>query len=158
MNDRYENDLATELDQELKSLPDLPAPATLATRVMKAVQARQARPWYRQAWDQWPVACQAAALVLLLAVFAGLCYAGWKLPQAQGFAAVRHQFGVWGGAITSVVNILGVLLGAIVAGARKLGPAFLVAGLLAFALAYALCVGLGTACVRLAYVRRQPWR
>jgi len=155
MNPDYENELAAGIDRELKALPELLAPQTLAVRVMRAIHERAARPWYRQSWQRWPAGWQAAAFVLLVAVFGGLCYAGWQLPRAEQVAVLCHHAGQWAGLFSSIANILRILLGALLAGVKKLGTGFLAAGLAAIALAYALCLGLGTACVRLAYARRQ---
>lgn len=73
-----------ELDKELKRLPDLPAPDALAARVMEAVKARRALPWYQRPYYTWPRWGQWAALLGLLALLGGLAaffYAGMPLGE-----------------------------------------------------------------------------
>ena len=87
MNANHDNELEAQIDRELKSLPLLAAPPTLAPRVMTLVASRAVAPWYRRAWQAWPVALQAASLVVLLAMFGGLCLAGWQASHAATVTA-----------------------------------------------------------------------
>jgi hypothetical protein len=154
MNSDYEKGLEGEIDRELKALPELPAPRTLAPRVLAAI-AQQARvPWYRQSWQGWPVPLQAAALVFLLAMFAGLCFAGWRLPQSGVFAAALRQIAGYLAGLGTIWNTVNVLVGAMALVVRNLGTGFLIAVLVDIGLGYALCVSLGTFYVRLAFARR----
>lgn len=154
MKSKYEHDLALEIDRELKNLPDLKAPATLALRVMRAVSQRQALPWYHLPWQDWPVALRVAALVLLSSLFGGLCVASWQLSRAAGMSATMQEIGGLFSGVANCWNILNVLLGAIVVVAKHLGTGFIVTCALIVGLGYALCLGLGTACVRLAFARK----
>jgi hypothetical protein len=65
--------------QTLRSLPDRRAPRTLESRVLAAIAARQARPWWRQSFGHWPLAVRAAFLVL-----------------ATGLAGAVVAFGIFG--------------------------------------------------------------
>ncbi len=47
------------------------APDTLLPRVMTAVRALTARPWYQRAWFTWPLGLQAASLAVLALVVGG---------------------------------------------------------------------------------------
>lgn len=152
MNPEYEKELAAEIDRELKGLPELSAPRTLAHRVMRAI-GRTALPWYRRSWQRWPLGLQAATLGLLLALFGALCYGGWKLPETSSFDAARHQVHGWTAGAAAVWNTLSVLLGAVILAVKNLSTGFLAAGLMAVAFAYALSLGLGKVCLRLASVR-----
>lgn len=58
------------VDRAVRRLPTPRAPSALLPRVIAATRARQ-RPWYARAWRTWPVAWQAASLVLLIGVVAG---------------------------------------------------------------------------------------
>ena|SRR5690348_8404216 len=155
MKSQYDNDdLEFEIDRELKQLPDLEAPATLVRRVMQAVRQRQALPWYHQPWQNWPVALRIAALVLLSSLFGGLCVASWQLSRAAGMSATMQEIGGLFSGLATFWNILNVLLGAIIVVAKHLGTGFMVICALIVGLGYGLCLGLGTACVRLAFARK----
>src|SRR5437764_13255978 len=82
--------LELQIDRQLKGLPELDAPAGLVPRVMAALAARAALPWYRQSWSQWPVAMRWSSFAALLALFGGLCYAGSALFENAG-ASIRHK-------------------------------------------------------------------
>jgi len=56
----------------LRELPAPRAPQTLLPRVMAAVQAWAARPWYERAWFTWPVQGQIAAVVILVLIAGGI--------------------------------------------------------------------------------------
>ncbi|MEI6392180.1 MAG: hypothetical protein WCT12_13885 [Verrucomicrobiota bacterium] len=150
----YEQELEAEIDRELKGLPDLPAPQTLASRVMLAIEGRPNVVWYRQPWHQWPSALQMGSLVVLLAFFGGLCFAGWRLAQGEAFIGATHTVGGWLSGVSALGNALSVLRGALAYAVKQLGTGFIVAALVAVAVGYAVCLGLGTICVRLACAHR----
>ena len=56
--------------------------------------------------------------------------------------------------MSALGNAVSVLLGAVTLAVKQLGTAFIVAALVAVAAGYAMCLGLGTVCVRLALARR----
>jgi hypothetical protein len=154
MNPDYEKRLEARIDRELKELGEWQAPATLASRVMRAVERRAALPWYRRSWQTWPVGLQWASLAALLAMAGGLCFGAWNLAHstagttgarevAQGFAGL--------GVFWRTLNVLG---GAAVLSVRHLGTGFIVGSVAVLLMAYAACVSLGTVYVRLAMARR----
>ena len=49
MNFESEKRLETQIDGQLKALPELMAPGTLILRVMRVIEMRLNLPWYRQA-------------------------------------------------------------------------------------------------------------
>jgi hypothetical protein len=63
-------DLEREVGLGLRSLPEVPAPASLLPRVMAAVHAWSVRPWYERAWFTWPIELQIASGAVLTALFA----------------------------------------------------------------------------------------
>jgi hypothetical protein len=154
MNHDYEQQLEAAIDRELKGLGELPAPATLVSRIMRVVEQRAARPWYRRAWQAWPVAWQAASLTALLVVFGAVCFGVAGVFQAASASAPAHQVGGWLASIGAVIKTLGVLAEAAVLAVRHLGMVVLIGCLVGLALAYAACLGLGTAWMRLALARR----
>ena len=154
MNTNHDNELEARIDRELKSLPPLAAPPTLAPRVMALVASRAAAPWYRRAWPMWPVSLQAASLVLLLAMFGGLCFAGWQVSHAASVTTAAQKVGGAFSVVSVVWRTLGVLGDSAAQVIRHLGTGF-VCALVAVGLAgYAMLLGLGSACYRLAYTRR----
>lgn len=154
MNPEYERKLETELDRVLKRLPELRAPRGLSPRVMAAIAVRQPLPWYRQPLPAWPLALRFAALVILFASFGALCLATFQLTRAAGFTNAMQELGETFSFLGSVWSVINILLGAVVLVIKHLGTGFMVGFCLAAALGYAVCIGLGTACIRLAYAKR----
>ena len=154
MNANHDSELERRLDRELKSLPLLAAPPTLAPRVLAAIGSRAASPWYRQPWQAWPVPTRAAALAVLALFFASLCLGVWRLPDTEGYlAASRHATG-WFSCLTTLWNALHAVLDALARAVHQLNRGILVGCLAAVALAWAICLGLGTVCLRFALARR----
>ncbi len=154
MKPDYENRLEAEIDRVLKELPELSAPASLQGRVLAAIERRAALPWYRQSWQMWPLSLRVASFVALLAPFAAICVAGWLVPQTGEYTTAAHTVGGWLSSVNALLNVVGVLLGAILAAVKQLGSTVLIACLVGLGLGYATCVGLGTFYVRLAMARR----
>lgn len=154
MNPHDDLDLETLIHRELKALPHLRAPRSLAPRVMAALEARQHVPWYRQAWQNWPMPLQAASLVALLVAFAGLCVGGWQIAHLPAVVSATNTAGNWFGALNAVWRSVGVLVNAIATVFSSLGPWVVLACVLALLAGYATCVGLGTMYVRFALARR----
>lgn len=154
MNPDYEQHLAAEIDRELKSLPDLPAPPTLAMRVMASIHSRQSVPWYRQSWQAWPMPVRVMSFLLLAGAFAGICVLAWRTPQLDTVVMIKQRLGD----VVSFANVLwdalNVVAGAALLAFRKLGTGLVVACVAAATFGYFMCIGLGTACVRLAFLRR----
>jgi hypothetical protein len=56
--------------------------------------------------------------------------------------------------VIALGNAVGAVLGAGLLAVKHFGTGFIVAALVALVLGYAMCLGLGTVCVRLAFARR----
>jgi len=149
----YEERLEKAIDRQLKVLPELSAPRTLALRVRVAIEAQTLSRRNRRSWENWPIHWQVLSLVFGLALFAGLCFVAWQLPHTTGYDATRHQVHGWTVAANTVWNTLTILLNALAAAIQKLGTGLIVGALAAVGLAYGVCVALGTVCVRLAWAR-----
>ena len=150
-----QHELENQIDRVLKRLPEVSAPRTLMPRVMAAVRARAALPWYRQSWQAWPMPLQVATIFVLVASFGGFFFATWELSRAAGFAAVRQEIGGMFSGVAVIGNVLGVLISALRLVVEKLGTAFIIGCLAAAALAYSIFIGLGTVYLRLAFSQRQ---
>ena len=57
-------DLEKFIHQTLRALPDRPAPRSLESRVLAAIDARAALPWWRQSFGQWPIAARCVFILL----------------------------------------------------------------------------------------------
>ena len=154
MNPEYEKQLEEAISRELKALPPLIAPATLISRVLGAIENRVALPWYRQSWPVWPLALRAASLLILLSMFGLLCFAGWKVSQAQSALAAMHAVAGWFSSASTLWNAMNALGAAAIVVANHLGTGFIIGCLVAAVIGYGLCVGLGTVYMRLALARR----
>ncbi len=73
------------IHRALRELPDRRAPRSLEGRVMAALAARQATPWWRSSFDRWPVAARGAFLLLA----GGLVVALMQLGSSAGLSADR---------------------------------------------------------------------
>jgi len=154
MNANHDCELEARIDRELKSLPPLAAPPTLALRIMARLAGRAVAPWYRRAWPAWPAGLQLASLAVLLAMFGGLCFAGWQLSHAASVSAAAQKVGGVVSIASAAWRTLGVLVDAVLQVVRHLGTGFICALVVMGLAGYALLVGLGSACYRLAYARR----
>ena len=154
MKNEHETKLGAEIDALLKGLPELRAPRTLLPRVMAALEARAASPWYRQSWQSWPASMRVVCLLVLISAFGGICLAGWKLPQADAYASTARVVGHWLATFGAVWGLFSTLLNTVAVMTRHLPGALLAGCLVSLGLAYGLCVGLGAAWMRLAWSRR----
>jgi len=154
MSLEYEKRLETEVDRELKKLPELRAPETLLLRVLRAIEARANLPWFKRAWQTWPTGLQAISFVVLACAFGGLCFAALQLSNAGSSLAAQKlsvPFAVLGalwGAVQAVLSAGSVAI-------KGLGSGFMTGCIVAALLGYALCVGLGAALFRLGFSLRE---
>ena len=154
MKSEYEKRLEGEIHRELSRLPEVIAPPTLVSRVMAALEKRLSLPWYRQSWQVWPLALRGVSLVILLALFGGLCFGAWKLANAETVATAMQRPLSWLSGFGAIWHVISLVLSSVVLAVKHLGTGVLVAGLVALAFGYAMCVGLGTVYLRLALSRR----
>lgn len=135
-------------------LGELSAPPALAGRVLRAISQRNVVPWYRSAWQSWPLGLQSAALVILLLLFVGICLGFVELSHVARVSPAGQQAGEWFAWFGVLCKTGGVLADALATAFRHIGTGVLIGCGLALLAAYVACVGLGTACVRLALARR----
>lgn len=154
MRDPYEKDLEDAIHRELRALPDLAAPRGFAERVLASVEHRASRPWYRSAWQAWPAPLRVASLAVMALAFGALCFGAWRLTHAPVALSASEQVSGWMSEAAGIWRVLSAIGNAVVLVIRNLGTGFLVGCLAAIGLGYATCVGLGSACVKLALARR----
>ena len=144
MNPNREYQLEAEIDRELKSLPEIPAPVTLIVRVMQAIARRQALPWFRRAWQTWPASLQMVSFVTLALLFAATCLGLW-----EGVALAIHKYGSVLSILTTLWTTITVLFGALVTAVNQLPRGVLIGCIAAVALGYTMCAAMGTFCFAL---------
>jgi len=155
MKPDYATALETKVDRALKQLPELSAPRTLWPRVQAELERQAARPWYRQPWATWPAPWRVISLTLLAALFAGMCWAGSLAShpsETNSLMQALYHGRASLGALWNVVQVLYETAGLLL---KQLGPWFVPGCLLILVLANALCLGLGTLCVRVAFARTE---
>jgi len=150
----YEKRLEAVVDRELKGLPELTAPQALMLRVTEAIEQRSISA-YRRPWPMWPLALQAASLLLLMVLFGGLCFASWKVSQVEGFTAAMQRPLEWISGLSSMWHAFTVVLASIALAVKQLHTGVLIGLFAALALGYAMCLGIGTVYVRLGMARPQ---
>ena len=154
MNPHNEQRLAAVIDRELKALPHLRAPDSLASRVMATIEQRRTLPWYRRAWQTWPMPLQAVSMLALLTVFVVLCFVSWHVVHTSAVASATSQVGGWFNLLCTVWKTVNVLVSAAGLAFKSLGSAVIIGTVVALLFGYAMCVAFGTVYARLAFAHR----
>ena len=82
-------DLEKMIHRTLRSLPDRRAPRTLESRVLAAIEAQHAQPWWQQSFTHWPLAARGAFLLLSGMVAAALIVMVFRSgPEANAVSAL----------------------------------------------------------------------
>lgn len=144
-------DLEKLIHQTLRALPDRAAPRSLEQRVLAAIAARQALPWWRQSFIHWPLAARGAfvvlSAVLAAAILAGYFRASGEVQSASLFAgplAAWARLQAFGGAMSDLGGVIW----------RSI-PSWWIYGAFAFAATmYAAFFGLGAAAYRTFFAQR----
>lgn len=147
MKPDYEKQLEARVRRELEALGELPAPPALANRIMQRLAERPAAPWYRRAWPTWPLGWRLASLTVLLGAFGGLCFGAWELNRT---VTTMEQTSSWFADAQALWRTVGVLGNVITTFAGNLSTGVIVTAFALLFAAGAACIGLGSACVRLA--------
>jgi len=139
------------IHQALRQLPELEAPKTLAPRVLAALQAQADRPWWQQAWWNWPLTAKAAFVAIALALVGLVGGGGWWVGHgvtnySQQVSERMAPFsGLWQ-SLPSLSTLWAALL-------NHTNQSLLIFAVIAAGAMYLLSVGLGTMCFRLALKR-----
>jgi hypothetical protein len=149
MSPEHEKQLELEIQRELKALPELPAPVTLAGRVMKALAQQRAAPWYCRPWMMWPVALRVVSLALLLAFSCGIWFGAMELWASPPVTVLVREMGRWFSGASALWRSFEMLVGILVGYATSLKPAVIAGVLAAVALAYGSFLLLTAGCLHL---------
>ena len=148
MPDPSDPGLENSVHQALKNLPPLPAPASLRSRVLATIEARQRTPWWQRSWWDWPASAK-TVFVLLAATLAALLHGGgWILfPQITDYservtAPLSSVASLW-----QILGDAGELPGSLWQNATH---PFLTSAIFAAAALYLICLLVGTAFFRFA--------
>lgn len=151
---RSPEELEKLIHETLRSLPERRAPRSLEARVMAAVAAREALPWWRQSYRAWPMAARVAFLVLSGSLAFGVMVAAvWVMADfrgsdlAQVFATPLLWIELVRGAVAGLAGFCAILV-------RQIPPLWLYGGLALFAAMYATLFGIGAAAYRTLIARR----
>jgi hypothetical protein len=155
MNETHHTELDTEharrlaayLDQELKRLPDLPAPPTLLPRVLAAVRL-QAKPVWQRPWVTWPVALRVGFLATAAALLLAVGFLGQALLSGVSVQPLVSRLSESLAFLDPALKLAGALVNAFTALVRS-GGQVLWWGMGSILLTlYLACVALGTLCYR----------
>ena len=155
MDPDYDKNLESEIDRELKELGELQAPDSLMRRVFTVLEDRAELPWYRRRWLYWPLGWQCAAASLLLVLVVGLGIGSLLLLRTDSIANALQPIQVWLSGLSAAGHAIGVLANAGGLLFKQLGTGLIAACLVAAALLYAIGIGLGSLCFRLAAIRHE---
>lgn len=147
MTPDYEKQLEARVRRELDALGEIPAPPTVAVRVMRRIAKTPAPPWYRRAWQTWPLGLRLASLTLLLGAFGALSFGAWELARTLTSLETSSSSFATAQALWRTAVVLGDIP---VSFFNQLQTGVVVAGLAILFAAAATCLALGSACVRLA--------
>jgi hypothetical protein len=150
MNPEPDPELESLLDSELKQLSLVSAPPTLVRKVLAALEARAARPWWQRAWWDWPVTAQAAFFLLALSIVAAISTGGFWIDNSV--SSYSQQVSERLTPLASTWDTLSPLSNAGMLLWEKAQPLLFYGVILAGAL-YLLCVGVGTMFFRVALKR-----
>lgn len=142
------------LDSALRNLPPRKAPASLEDRVLAAIAAHQAKPWWQKGFAFWPAAARVAFLVASAAVIVATV---WFFVRGAGSAPLMSLQDSVGSVFRWWSDARSAMGGAARMAVDSLSPAaqfWMFAALGLVALCYATLIGTGAALYRI-FVRPQ---
>jgi hypothetical protein len=147
-------DLEKFIHRTLRALPDRRAPRSLESRVLAAIEARAAQPWWKQSFAEWPIA---ARCVFLLFTAGLVKFAVMATMWAMAGVENSHLASTFTLELASLERIGGVFAGirdfcALLF--RSIPSVWLYGGLAAVAAIYATLFGLGATAYRALYSNR----
>jgi hypothetical protein len=80
------------IHRTLKSLPNRPAPRSLESRVLAAIEARASLPWWKQSFSHWPLAARGVFLVAATAVVALFLFATVRATAGFSHSELANSF------------------------------------------------------------------
>ena len=142
------------IHETLRSVPAHRAPRSLENRVLAAIEARAARPWWRQSFAQWPMAARVAFVVSSAGVAKlALMVTVWVMAGFDGaqYASAFSTQLAWVETASAIMQGVADFCGTVY---RGIPPLWLYGGLAFVATMYAALFGLGAAAYRTLYANR----
>ena len=130
----------------LREQPPLKAPATLEERVLAAIAATSAAPWWQQPLLRWPMAARLAFVAVSIAcIWLGLAFTGFAAGLVGGIeGAARSTAAIPGyGTARALFDTLTILAVVVRTVAGSLPQLWLYGSVLVVAFLYGSCFGLG---------------
>jgi hypothetical protein len=154
MKEPLESSLEQRMHELLRQLPDRPAPATLAPRVMAAIAARKTpQVWWRRPFWGWPWTLQVVVLFGVLAGLTGVIYWGGAWSPQLSVSPVFARISDLGTDLASLGRALLSLADAAALVLSTLLRPWLMVALGLIGVMYLCCLGVGTLFYRVAYRR-----
>ncbi|QYM79446.1 hypothetical protein K0B96_02190 [Horticoccus luteus] len=152
MNPHDESKLEHLIHRTLRSLPDHPAPRSLEHRVLAAIEARRALPWWHRSYANWPAPIRASFFVLsalaAAVVLGGAFLGGHETSRvAADFARNFSWLVTLRGAAGDVIGAFGTVF-------KSIPPLWIYGLLAAVAGGYAALLGMGAAVFRTFFSQR----
>ena len=97
---------------------------------------------------------QASSLAVMLTLFGTLCFGAWSFSQSEAVAVTAGKVSGVLSMFELALRTLGVLRDAGFQVVQNIGPGFVIGFAVLMVITYAMCLALGSACVRFALVRR----
>ena len=145
MNPSEDKNLEELIARVVRDLPARRAPMTLESRVMQAIAAREALPWWRKSFVHWPFLVRVGFLGLSATLAAGTVWLLLRmlgaLPVAEAGEVVSAPLVWWQTFNTTVRTLIDLTVQAIPPGAMT----WIQIGLGAVAVSYAIVIGAGAA-------------
>ncbi len=151
MEPEFDPKLESLLSDELKALPPVKAPASLASNIMAVLNARARLPWWQRSWWDWPLTAK-VAFVLFAVSLAGLAGGGGHILSESVTGYSTEVWDGFNGFEESFYLFTPLMDAAALVWERAAQPFLVYLALFAGAL-YLTCVGVGTACFRYAFKR-----
>jgi hypothetical protein len=146
MDPQYEKQLEACVRRELDALGEIPAPPALANRIMQRLAAQPVAPWYRRTWPTWSPGLRFASLLVLFAAVSGLCFGTVELVR---IVTTHELTSGWISDVQALWRTAGVLGSIGCSFYDRLSTTAIVIGLALLFTAAAICLGVGSACIRL---------
>jgi hypothetical protein len=152
----FDDDKAWEerLDRALKDLPELAAPTGLVEKTISVLERKQKTARRHQPWPMWPLWLRASSLGVMLTFVGALAALGamkWEFARAllgqPLVQRVASQFSGLGVALQTLGHAAVIV-------ARQMNGWVVLLCVFAATMAYAACIGLGTAAARMTLSRR----
>jgi hypothetical protein len=148
----YQEQLERVIHSELKKLPDLQPPPTLIQNVLKELELRAHRPWWRKPFLLWPRGIQTIFVMCTLSLVAGSVYGA----SAVGDWVGNHPVLPFVGRMATLVLDNSILLVmALVDYVASLGSWWWLAALAAVSCMYISCLGVGLAFLKVISPQRE---